>query len=187
MCVLTIFACQTAQAAPKCAKSARQALPGLIKRAMKLPGLVVLKEVPAKFLGWGAPAKRMLFEVSAQEFHFLYVIVRPGKSEQDLHPVNLLFGRMIKGEGRDSREMFTASLSGRMESAGIFYNSGVEKGKTVSESPEGNTEYEQLGPYTPRAMSLYERELIAMCRVASGLSLEEQGLRLKTPIPVKPK
>jgi hypothetical protein len=176
-CAAVLLACPAARSASLCAKSPRKALAGLIKRAMKIEETSVLHGAPEKLLGWAAPVKGLDFGEAREESHVIEVIVRPGKNEHDLQPVSLLIIHMVRVKDKQSREMFSATLTGRLEGAGIFYDRELEEG---SDHSDRGTELERLGPYNPRTVYLFQRELMELCDVAAGPSIEEQIVKLKT-------
>ena len=184
---LACGALTSAAAAADCAAAPSKALSGLVRRAMQGDKINVYSGAPADFLGWTAPGKSLTFMNGSvgtrqlnpgetDESHLFIVVVRPGKTDRDLIPVSLLLIHMIRTAQASSREMFDASLSGRLNSAGVFSDdSDLETDDKDPQAPRGGTKLQRLGPFTPRAASLYASELKALCRAAKRPALQEQA------------
>lgn len=163
--------CAPASAALDCRRAPRKALPGLIKRALKSGQKMVLKGAPALVAGWNAPVALLIFR-DGDRTHMFEVLVRQGKSEDELVPAGILLIDMTKT--RDARQVrkqiFLTGLSGALESAGFFHEDLEENDEMIG------GDHKLLGPYDPRSTSEYARSLAALCRLAAkgAPSMEEQ-------------
>jgi hypothetical protein len=96
-----LAAAAPSSAAPlNCAKNPKRALPALIERAMKDGGLQVLGGISAALVGWGAPAKELLFPGKDGSANLFSVVVAQGKSSDDLHPVSVVLLRSVASPGK---------------------------------------------------------------------------------------
>ena len=163
--------CAPASAALDCRRAPRKALPGLIKRALKSGQKMVLKGAPALVAGWNAPVAKLIIG-DGERSHMFAVLVRPGKSKDELVPTGILLSDMTKT--RDARQVqkkvFLTSLSGALEAAGFFHENKDENGEAIG------GDHKLLGPHDPRSTSEYARSLAALCRLAAKgtPSMEEQ-------------
>lgn len=100
------------------------------------------------------------------------VLVRQGKSEDELVPTGTLLSDMTKT--RDARQVrkqvFLTGLSGVLERARFFHEDLEENDEMIG------GDHKLLGPYDPRSTSEYARSLAALCRLAAkgAPSREEQ-------------
>ncbi len=164
--------CAAASAALDCRRAPRKALPELIKRALKNGQKIVLEGAPALVAGWNAPVPLLIFN-DGDRTHMIEVLVRQGKSDEELTPTGILLVDMTKNRtARQVRkQIFSTGPSGALKSAGFFHENLDENGAVIG------GDHKLLGPYDPRSTSEYARSLAAFCRLAAkGVSSMEEQL-----------